>query len=296
MVKLSDLLPRRHPVKCQEDTQTPPFFILGSGRNGSTLLSALLNQHPELMIPPEQWVLYEMIIKYKLFNFHSWNDLVNLMLGLIADPGSNEGWATDFTPLYTELKQLSKEDRCLQEIIDAIYSLHGDQQEQQFECWGEKSPINTVYLKFIYPVYPDSQYIFLLRDGRDVVSSMVKNNNREINFAIWKWKHSIRMYRWIRKRVSEDQLLLVRYEDLVRQPESTLKKLTQFLNISFSKNILNHQGSLDYLNVREMQHHQNLQNPLSSTSIGKWEKRLSEKEKEYLLPRLENLLGEFGYL
>ena len=34
-----------------------PFFILGSGRNGSTLLASILNSNPNILIPPEQYVL-----------------------------------------------------------------------------------------------------------------------------------------------------------------------------------------------------------------------------------------------
>jgi hypothetical protein len=30
-----------------------PFFILGAGRSGTSLLSRMLNQHPSLAVPPE---------------------------------------------------------------------------------------------------------------------------------------------------------------------------------------------------------------------------------------------------
>ena len=39
------------------------FFILGSGRNGSTLLASILNAHHNLFIPPEQFVLPYVIMK-----------------------------------------------------------------------------------------------------------------------------------------------------------------------------------------------------------------------------------------
>ena len=45
------------------------FFILGSGRNGSTLLSSILNAHKSLFIPPEQFVLPYAIMKRYLFVF-----------------------------------------------------------------------------------------------------------------------------------------------------------------------------------------------------------------------------------
>ena len=49
--------------------KNPPFFILGSGRNGSTLLSSILNAHPELFIPSEQFILPYTIMRRYIFWF-----------------------------------------------------------------------------------------------------------------------------------------------------------------------------------------------------------------------------------
>ncbi|MGH7573620.1 MAG: sulfotransferase [Longimicrobiales bacterium] len=35
-----------------------PFFIVGSGRSGSTLLQVLIDAHPNLAIPPESHVYH----------------------------------------------------------------------------------------------------------------------------------------------------------------------------------------------------------------------------------------------
>ena len=39
------------------------FFILGSGRNGSTLVASILNAHRDIFIPPEQFILPYAIMK-----------------------------------------------------------------------------------------------------------------------------------------------------------------------------------------------------------------------------------------
>ena len=56
-----------------------PFFILGSGRNGSTLLASTLSQYQNIYIPPEQFVLPYAIMKFRLFNFFSWKRLTKII-------------------------------------------------------------------------------------------------------------------------------------------------------------------------------------------------------------------------
>ena len=48
----------------------PNFFIIGSGRNGSTLLATILNAHKDIFIPPEQFVLPYAIIRRYIFEVH----------------------------------------------------------------------------------------------------------------------------------------------------------------------------------------------------------------------------------
>lgn len=296
-LKLSDWLPRRHKIKLPGDeNRRRPFFIIGSGRNGSTLLASMLNQHPQKMVPPEQWVLYEMIIKYKLYNYFPWRDLVNIIVGLIAIEESTIGWNTDFSSALDRLQNLPADKRSFRRIIHEIYTEHGRQNNREFQIWGEKSPINTVYLQYIYPAFDDCKYIFLLRDGRDVVSSMVKNNNRPLTFAIWKWNYSIQQYKWLKKRHPESKIHIIKYEKLVHQPEYTLKKLTDFLGVRYSNKMLDYQDNAEYLGVEEKPHHKKIQNTLSDDSIGKWKHRLTDRQIKKMYPRLKSNLRQFGYI
>jgi len=296
LTKISDHLYRRYKVYAPHQELTcHPFFIIGSGRNGSTLLSSMLNQHSKLMVPPEQWVLYEMIIKFKLYNIIEWKDLVNICVGLYADDSSNEGWETHFGHLYSKLHSLNREERTLTKIVDEIYVTHGKQKNIQFESWGEKSPINTVYLRYIYPVYPRSKYIFLIRDGRDVVSSITKVRGRDLEYAVWRWNYSIKQFDWLKSKVSRQQFCIVRFEDLVLEPEKTLRSLLNFLNYDFEESMLEYQKSVNYLGLDKYSYHKNVQRPLKAGQIGKWQERLTNDEINELMPKIEHNLKIFGY-
>jgi|GEM_PF-433213 len=296
IIRTSDRLYRRHQVHSSEvHLSCTPFFIIGSGRNGSTLLSSMLNQHSKIMVPPEQWVLYEVIIKYKLYNLIEWKDLVNICLGLYADIQTNEGWKTNFQHLYSELHNLPKSRRTLTKILDKIYLTHGRQRELQFETWGEKSPLNTVYLRYIYPVFPQSKYVFLIRDGRDVVSSITKVRGRDLKYAAWRWNYSIAQFEWLKSEVSGNQLRIIRYEDLITEPEKTLRKLMSFLGYDYESSMMNYQESVDYLDLEKFDYHQNVKRSLDKQRIGKWKDRLSQEEIDKLMPMLKDNLFAFNY-
>ena len=297
LIKVSDLLPRKNKVKQPYDEKiSDPFFIIGSGRNGSTLLASMLNQHSKLMITPEQWVLYEMIIKYKLFNFLPRKDIKNLVVGLISTRNSNNDWNTDFRPVLNRLEQIPDKEFSLRRIIHEIFIEQGRQNEQEFEVWGDKSPINIIYLKYIYPIFRNSKYVFLLRDGRDVVSSFVKNTEKDFEFAVWKWNYSIKQYLWLKDRIPKNQLHFVRYEDLVDNTEKILNDLIRFLGFKYEESMMNYRESIEYLQVADKKHHENLKKDLTDNKIGVWNKRLSEDQIEQMFNKIKFNLERFNYI
>ena len=85
-----------------------PFFILGSGRNGSTLLSSMLNNHSKLIVPLENYILPYAIIKYRLYNFLEWNDLIRLIIADFDDETQTEFWELSFKSFYKQMKELPK--------------------------------------------------------------------------------------------------------------------------------------------------------------------------------------------
>ena len=79
-----------------------PFFILGSGRNGSTLLASILNAHKDVFVPPEQFILPYTIFKRYLKFYWSINNLKQDVLNTIKMPNQTLNWKVDLKEI--ELK------------------------------------------------------------------------------------------------------------------------------------------------------------------------------------------------
>ncbi len=302
-VRLADCLYRPHPVaRAREHLSCRPFFIIGSGRNGSTLLAAMLNKHPALLVPPEQFFLHMSIIKYKLFNFLPWEELVKIVLGEAADSRRSVRWDLRVNDLFDRLYRLPTQQRTLRRLIDEIFVAYGRQKGKTFELWGDKSPLTTYRFNYIFPVYRDARFVFLLRDGRDVVSSYIQGSAQEfqqfasLRHAAWLWNLSIRHWDRICREVPEARRHFLTYEQLVTDPEKTLTALVRFLGFDFHPDMLNFQDQASRLGVETMRMHQNLRRPLNPASIGKWRERLSREQQAELMPLIEKNLRRFGYL
>src|SRR5215204_558893 len=77
--KIKNTFRKRTPIHRGEGFS--PFFIVGSGRCGTTLLRRILEADPTVHIPPENWVFQTMVRAYrKGSRALLWNDLVNLVL------------------------------------------------------------------------------------------------------------------------------------------------------------------------------------------------------------------------
>jgi hypothetical protein len=73
--------------------------------------------------------------------------------------------------------------------------------------------------------------IQLIRDGRAVVNSAMRNENRTPAFAAREWRHTHLQIERLAQRLGPEQSLAVRYEDLCLDRQGTMQRLSDFLDI-----------------------------------------------------------------
>jgi hypothetical protein len=126
--------------------------------------------------------------------------------------------------------------------------------------WAEKTPDNALYVDFLLTLFPEAKCIHLVRDGLDVaVSTSVVEKHREgisgflekylglgpgvppvdnnpFN-SLLKWNHWDRL---IATSLAGREHLQIRYEALAREPESTMRRVMEFIGEPFEP------GMIDY--------------------------------------------------
>ena len=167
--------------------------------------------------------------------------------------------------------------------------------------WADYDPDNIMYMATIKREVPDALFVHVVRDGRDVALSMKKQHEGD---RLW-WARERALYAWAllwQWTVQKGRLggtmfpadyLEVRYEDLVRDPETTLHAVGEFLD-----------HDLDYGRIQKSAIGRvsspntvwkNESTPESFRSIDRWKSKLSQAEIAALEALIGDCLEEFGY-
>jgi hypothetical protein len=115
------------------------------------------------------------------------------------------------------------------EVVDAVFrsyaSAHGKAR------WGDKTPGYVTHIPLLARLFPEAQFVHVIRDGREVAASLVTwswGPPSAISGAFW-WVHKVRAGRRSGRRLPPGRYVEVRLEDLVAGPEPTLHDLCRFL-------------------------------------------------------------------
>ena len=188
-----------------------PIFIVGAPRSGTTLLRLMLDSHPNISSGPETHFL----VKFKSILGSDWRRLKRY----------------GFEKTYWQEK-----------IADFFSSFQMDYARKRGKIrWAEKTPKYALHPDFINGIFPESQIIHIIRDGRDVVNSYRDRWGyvRAIG-GIEAWRRYILAAKKFARTVTGERFYELHYEDLVNDAEGTMGKLLEFLHEPWSDQVLSY--------------------------------------------------------
>lgn len=274
-----------------------PFFIIGSGRSGTTLLRRILIYHPKVCIPPETYVLDKCINQFALYNNLPWDHLVNLTLSTLEYHPNFSSFNITLRPLVNELYTTPKENRSLAHILDRFYHYYADELDLSCTIWGDKTPRNTYHLGLIHSVFPNAKYIHLIRHGIDVVYSYLRTGLRHgLVETAKRWENEIKLAQSFGIN-HPTQYIEVHYEELVKDPVEWIHKICNFLDIKYIEGMIKSSHTLTEQmgDVPKYDHFSKVQNPITTDHIGKGAESLSKEQIEVLKGIIGNTIRELGY-
>ncbi|RME59320.1 sulfotransferase [Candidatus Parcubacteria bacterium] len=233
-----------------------PLFICGYPKSGTTLLLSLLDDHPELLVFPEETNFFRRIWRHRERCSLSYV-LKNTGVGTLAvgkkrmTSGERDYRHFDFEYFRARCEQMwdaEKRDRA--DLLEAIFCAFAETINRPVsKYWVEKTPLNELYLKELLPRWPNLRALYILRDPRDNYFSYRRQRQMQVQARttalpllspaefLAGWLESLRFWLSFSDRF-RDQALLIRYEDLVFYPEATLRKVCDFLRIKWSQTLL----------------------------------------------------------
>jgi protein-tyrosine sulfotransferase len=285
---------RSHPLN--RDEHATPFFIVGAGRSGSTLLRRILYANPALYIPPETHVLGEAITLYRRNRHWSWPHLVRLVLAQFEFQRDFGAFDLSLRTLAQRLDTTPPDKRSCAFMIDRLYRTHARVHSAELTRWGDKSPYNSFHLDAIHRTFPDAQFIHLVRDGCDVVYSMLDSGLfDDAESAARRWVDSVAAVgRFARRHPSE--VIEVRYEQLVSRPAEVIEDLCNFLDVDPVEEMLHSEFvAVSMGDVPLRAHHRRAWEPVSPSSVGLGRRELPREDRRRIAPIVDTVLERMGY-
>lgn len=264
-----------------ENIGSSPIFVGGAGRSGTTLVRVILDSHPNIVCGPELKVTVGVAQQWHLWNTGLYPALQEYLLD-----------HDDITKLHRDL------------ILKLL-----DRYRQQFpekKRVAEKSPNNVYVFVLLHAMFPESPLVQVVRDGRDVVASLLQSNwidpatgepidyTQDAAKAAHYWVNAVRAGRLVRQQEDGDkQYFEIRYEDIIKTPEQALIPLFEHIQepwdpavLSFYKKKHDLAGESSASQVSK---------PLYTKAIGRWQQDLSKEQLAIVTEIAGPLLEDLGY-
>jgi hypothetical protein len=271
-----------------------PVFIIGSERSGSNLLRLVLNAHSRITVPhPPHFMRYLAPIG------ESYGDLtvVSNRRALTRDAlmllrRHLHPWPHPIN----EHRVVAEASPTVFGVIAAIYEQYRIAEVKA--RWGCKSTFMVEYVRDVLVEYPTARFIWLVRDPRDVASSAKRSVfgycDPFLMARLWEiqqQKGFDALQRW-----GPQVVHLLRYEDLVTQPEREVSRICDFLAEQIEPAMLEHHRSKAARQTAGLSESwRNAAKPIFATRIGAHESGLTRRERLLVDKATAEMKRQLGY-
>lgn len=276
-------------IDIEKIKRTPMFFILGRPRTGSTLLRTLFDAHPQIIIPQEWPMLLLLHFQFEKVTFWDKPKLETFYQALFQPLRipfwSIRNWpGIDLELLHNNL-MLCEGNQTLETLLKVVYFHYNSFfEKKEIILIGDKNPAISNQAELLAKIFPTAKFIHLLRDYRDNLVSLLEVDFEMPNVTLltYRWKYS---YRAIEKAAClyPERFFTIKYEDLVKQPESQFGQLCDFLGIPEDIEIFNfHTRKTELENTfpaEIMQRYfSSLMQPIDERKVGVYKQKLTLKQ------------------
>jgi len=284
-------------------------FIAGPAKSGTTLLRALLDGHPDLLVLPQDTAYFPTVLtKYgprgrrAQFDYLTKESLTKILFG-----GQSKADKHDYTD-FPQQKFLATFERAAFDPANAQRDLLVLMMESYADVlgtpldsvkrWVEKTPANRNYIPAIFSRFPRAKLLLTMRDPRALLAAQIalKKTREDRRFSVYYVIAHWRTAAKLAKSVQEAEVpgFVVVYEQLVREPAITMQKTCDYLEIAFDSG-----STLNPTKVGRLWAGNSAAgvrfSEISAEPARRWEHELSEDEIGWVEWHCHDLMPQFGY-
>jgi hypothetical protein len=266
-----------------------PLVVLGVSRSGTTLLRVVLDRSPGIAIPDESFFVP------LLARRHRRTIDAERFLDDVARIPTVRAWGLRVDDVRPRVRSGMPTGDAIAAIFEAYAERHGKPR------WGDKTPMYMRHLPLLEHLFPEAQYVHLVRDGRDAALSFLEmpegtftrtwaHPTTPAQFACL-WRTEVFAARTLGRRVGGARYHEVRYEDLVVDPTAVVATICSFAEIPFESEMLAYAGAVD---VSDKPHQLRLRRP-PTPGVRSWREEMPASDVAAFEAGAGDLLAELGY-
>ncbi|OGO28912.1 MAG: hypothetical protein A2Z16_04885 [Chloroflexi bacterium RBG_16_54_18] len=298
-------------VKQANELRDHPVFICGHPKAGTSLLRAVLDSHPQLVVYPEETMFFRRTLpqlegqdleaQLKLAE----RNLIHIFHWSRTEPDPSQAGFTDrdyssipYNEVRNKLEELAKlRSNHPGDLLSAAvlaYGIAAGALYSEKRHWVEKSPYNEYFADQIFSWWPEARCLHILRDPRDNFNSYRrKHPNWNAEFFSSNWSRSTEAGINNQKNFGADRYWFVRFEDLARSPEEYLSALAIFLDINWDPSLINPTRAGQQWGGNSMFEDQF--QSISTAPLYRWKDSLSQVDAEVITLMTKRLLRTWDY-
>jgi hypothetical protein len=202
------------------------------------------------------------------------------------------------------IKRMLKSDRSDKEIYKILLTSHVKDNDKVI--LGEKAPPNLWHVPKLIEWFPNAKIIHTFRDPRAILTSQwIKKTESPVEYYLFKasspmytymivlhitfaWRYAVFLHKRY-QRLYFKNYALIKFEDIIRDPPNSIKRLCRFLEIEFDDKMLNPRQYGSSYSKR-------ITSGFNIATLNRWENYLQPWMRKFVTLLTKKYLKEFGYI
>lgn len=249
------------------------ILISGSGRSGTTLLSNIINRHPNCICGTENDFITRFILLSNKNGIINSNKAKLIITNLwITKKAFSNDWNINEQRILNNYTLFKTEKISIKLICNKLIESYTP--EKNATVLLDKNPFYLQYIPLIEKKLSPNKYIFIVRHPLDKFSSEKRLNKSFISYGI-SWAYQQKK---IIKASKRSNCLILKYEDLILNETQTIKKVCSFLNIQFDKSFFINKNKRVFDGKKMKNWHELSNENITSSRINIWKDQLTKRE------------------
>ena len=193
-----------------------PFFIVGCAWSGIAVIKSVLLRHPNLY-------------SFESTNFYRWSEPFGSKAferGYLSAPSLRLNWQRDgLEP--EQMKEMFASAEARHQLSKQYARRYARRNRIVARRWFDATPQNIYGLLLLKAQFPKSKIVHIVANPVDIVASLMYNpssHKTSLIAAVNQWLETMQIMQ-IYKRTKRNDLIELRFEDFLTEPEKTIRQL-----------------------------------------------------------------------